>query len=96
MDSTSISDIVERLEKLEIHSQSSSISRKLQSGPYDPPPVPVTISTSIAEICNTPEGVSEEQYHQNSKLSHCEMPKFDGNDFEYFVERFARFLRLSE
>ena len=58
MDSTSISDIVERLEKLEIHSQSSSKSRKLQSGPYDPPPVPVTISTSIAEICNTSEGVA--------------------------------------
>ena len=29
------------------------------------------------------------------KISQCDLPKFNGQDFEIFVEKFGRFLRLS-
>ena len=97
METPNFNELIERLEKLEIRSQSSVISRKVALGPYDPPQIPAALSSNIAEICQIPEGSSEEapRPQLSSKLPACELPKFDGHDFSTFVEKFARFLRLS-
>ena len=60
METPNFNELIERLEKLEIRSQSSVISRKVALGPYDPSPIPAAPSSNIAEIRQIPEGSSEE------------------------------------
>ena len=60
METPNFNELIERLEKLEIRSQSSVISRKVALGPYDPPPIPAALFSNIAKICQVPKSSSEE------------------------------------
>jgi len=101
-----ITDLVTRLEKLELASNNLSdhptrnthglVFRK-GTGPYDPPVIPHKLSTEISEICQK-GGAEEEEKEKlkvSTKLPLCELPKFSGQDFPSFLAKFARFLRLS-
>ena len=90
-------DLIDRLEKLEIASTApSTIAQRKEFGPYDPPVLPPTLKATISEICQQDE-VDQEQFptRSNPKLPQIDLPKFSGTDFPTFVEKFARFLRLS-
>ena len=55
-------------------------------------------STLIDGICGPGHGISERPHgfpQVATKLPSCELPKFNGQNFELFLDKFARFLRLS-
>ena len=93
----SLHDLVERLERLEIASTTASTAARRSQGPYDPPVIAPTLHTAISEICQKDEAQIDEpmKLPPSLKLPTCEMPKFSGQDFPSFVDKFARFLRLS-
>ena len=97
MSSPSLHDLVERLERLEIASTTASIAARRSQGPYDPPVIAPTLHTAISEICQKDEAQIDEpmKLPPSLKLPTCELPKFSGQDFPSFVDKFARFLRLS-
>ena len=97
MATPSMQELIDRLEKLEIASTApSTIPQRKEFGPYDPPVPPPTLKATISEICQQDE-VDQEQFPKrgNPKLPQIDLPKFSGTDFPTFVEKFARFLRLS-
>ena len=63
METPSSNELIERLEKLEIRSQSSVISREVALGPYDPSPIPAALTSNIAEICQIPEGTFRRDFN---------------------------------
>jgi len=95
-----ITDLVTRLEKLEVASNNLSDHPTLNThglilrkgtGPYDPPVMPHKLSTNISDICQKGDVEQEEKEKPevSTNLPLCELPKFSGQDFPSFLAKFA-------
>ena len=79
-------DFVERLERLDIASTTTSTAARRSQGPYDPAVIAPTLHTAISEICQKNEAQIDEpmKLSPSLKLPTCELPKFSGQDFHSF------------
>ena len=72
------SNLVERLERLEIASTTTSTAARRGQGPYDPPVIAPTLHTTISEICQKDEAQFNEpmKFPPSLKLPTCELQNF--------------------
>ena len=106
-DEHQMQEIIEKLEKFRL--DSSKLSGSSVSDPYKPSVWLPSLATNINQVCSQPVAqdrvIPQESYPQDQesklqkvmvpKIPKCDLPKFNGHDFEIFVEKFGRFLRLS-
>jgi len=94
------------MERLELTSRTGTVTSREEKGPYSPVVITQELHQTIKGICGSgkePQRATESYEptidpteRKESKYSFkVEPPKFNGQDYPSFVEKFSRFLRLS-
>ena len=93
-ESTPVDDLTSRFNP-SLESQTTP-EKSVSSSTVYTPQLPTTLSTTIQSLCD--KGIDESSgtpSHVALKLPPCELPKFNGQNFELFLDKFSRFVRLS-